>query len=65
MLPVSPDPEVSVGRRYWERNPDSVAFDLRVTEKRLSSVEDLVSLLVEGTVTKAVSCSSFETQGIE
>lgn len=53
------------GRRYWQRHADSVVFDLRVTAKRLSSVEDFLFLFEGGTVTKDVSCSSFETHGIE
>lgn len=53
------------GARYWLRQADSVVSELRVLEKRLSSVEDLFVLDGMVRVTKEVSSRRVDIQGMD
>lgn len=56
---------VFCGGRYWLRQAESVVSELRVLEKRLSSVEDLFVLDGMVRVTKEVSLRRVDIQGME
>lgn len=63
--PEDVDLVVFCGGRYWLRQADSVVSELRVLEKRLSSVEALFVLDGMVKVTKEVSLSRVDTQGMD